>query len=78
MTTDAQVLHQVLAAFELSPRLRTSPLRIDVKTRIVTVTGLVNSDAERKEVEVTLRGFVGVRALVLKVGIVPRSTVCTV
>jgi osmotically-inducible protein OsmY len=75
MKTDVEVLREVIAAFELSPHLRGSPFYVDVKRRIVTVRGRVNSSAQREETERTMRGIVGLRALVLEVAIAPTPIV---
>ncbi len=69
MPTDAQVLHDVIDAFELIPGLRSSRLYIDVKSRVVTIRGRVPSDAERQAAARVARGLVGVRALVLELGV---------
>jgi osmotically-inducible protein OsmY len=69
MATDAQVLHDVLDAFEEIPGLRSSRLSIHVKSRIVTIRGRVHSSEEREAAERAARGIVGPRALVLQVGV---------
>jgi osmotically-inducible protein OsmY len=75
MPTDADVLRDVINAFELIPGLRSSRLYIDVKSRVVTIRGRVHSDSERQTAERTARAIVGPRALVLEVGIVPAPKV---
>jgi osmotically-inducible protein OsmY len=75
MNTDTQVLREVIAAFDQRPGLRSSRLYIDVQSRIVTVRGRVNSMAERDETERTVRGIVGMRALVLEVAVASTSLV---
>jgi osmotically-inducible protein OsmY len=69
MSTDAQVLHDVIDAFELIAGLRSSRLYVDVKGRVVTIGGCVQSDAERQAVGRAVRNIVGLRALVLEVGV---------
>jgi osmotically-inducible protein OsmY len=69
MTPDAQVLHDVIAAFDEIPELRSSRLYIDVKSRVVTIRGRVRNDSERRAAEQTARSIVGLRALVLELGI---------
>lgn len=75
MPTDAQVLHDVIDAFELIPELRSSRLYIDVKSRVVTIRGRVQSEAERQAAARVARGLVGLRALVLEVGVASTPTV---
>jgi osmotically-inducible protein OsmY len=75
MTPDAQVLHDVIAAFDDIPELRSSRLYIDVRSRVVTIRGRVRSDSERQAAERTARSIVGLRALVLELGIVPAPKV---
>jgi BON domain len=74
MPTDAQVLQEVIATFDLIPGLRSARLHVDVKSRSVTIRGRVHDDAERQEVERSARAIVGLRALVLKVGVARRAT----
>jgi hypothetical protein len=75
MSTDVQLLRDVLDAFEGVRGLRSSRLFIDVKTRIVTIRGRVYSQLERQAVEQAARGIVGLRALVLEVSVVSVPTV---
>ena len=75
MTTDPQVLKDVVTAFEQIPGLRYFPLYIDVKSRVVTIRGRVHSEEERQEAERIARGIVGLRALVLQIAVAPRATV---
>jgi BON domain len=71
MIPDAQVLHDVIAAFDEIPELRSSRLYIDVKSRVVTIRGRVRNDTERQAAERTARRIVGSRALVLELGVAP-------
>jgi osmotically-inducible protein OsmY len=73
MPTDAQVLLDVIATFDLIPELRSARLRVDVKSRSVTIRGCVQGDAERQEIERSARAVVGLRALVLEVGVAGRQ-----
>ena len=75
MTPDAQVLHDVIAAIDEIPELRSSRLYIDVKSRVVTIRGRVHSDSERQAAERTARSIVGSRALVLELSIAPAPKV---
>jgi osmotically-inducible protein OsmY len=75
MTPDAQVLHDVIAAFDEIPELRPSRLYIDVKSRVVTIRGRVRNDTERQAAERTARNIVGLRALVLELGVAPAPKV---
>ncbi len=78
MPTDAQVLQDVVTAFERIPELRSSRLYVDVQSRIVTIRGRVQSLAQREQVERTARGIVGMRALVLEVSFAAAPRVNTV
>jgi osmotically-inducible protein OsmY len=69
MSTDAQLLRDVLDAFDAVRGLQSSRLFIDVRSRIVTIRGRVNSHQEREAAERAARGIVGLRALVLEVSI---------
>jgi osmotically-inducible protein OsmY len=69
MPSDEQVLQDVIKAFEQIPGLRSSRIFIDVKSRLVTIRGRVQSIAQRQDAERIARGLVGLRALVLEVGI---------
>jgi osmotically-inducible protein OsmY len=75
MPTDAQVLRDVIDAFELIPGLRSSRLYINVKSRVVTIRGRVQSDVDRQAAARVARGIVGLRALVLEVGVASTPTV---
>jgi osmotically-inducible protein OsmY len=69
MSTDAQVLRDLIDAFKRIPGLNSSRLYVDVKSRIVTIRGRVQSASQRQEVTLAARGIVGLRALVLEVGV---------
>lgn len=69
MPDDEQVLHDVIDAFELHPQLRLSRLYIDVRSRVVTIRGHVHNAAQREHVDRIARAIVGLRALVLEVGV---------
>lgn len=69
MPTDAQVLRDLIDAFSRIPGLNSSRIYVDVQSRIVTVRGRVQSVAEREEAALAARGIVGLRALVLEVGV---------
>ena len=69
MSTDAQVLRDVIDAFELIPGLQSCRLYIDVKSRVVTIRGRVQSDVEKQAAARVARRIVGSRALVLEVGV---------
>jgi osmotically-inducible protein OsmY len=69
MSTDAQVLRDVIEAVKGIPGLNSSKLYVDVKSRIVTIRGRVQSASQRQEVAFAARGIVGQRALVLEVGV---------
>jgi hypothetical protein len=69
MTTDAQVLQDVIAAFDEIPELRSCRLYIDVKSRVVTIRGQALNGGQRLIAERVARSIVGPRALVLELGV---------
>lgn len=75
MSPDSQVLQSLISAFEgtISPRF--TRLHIDVRSKIVTISGRVKSAAERQEAERIARSVVGSRALVMEVSIAPAAMV---
>jgi osmotically-inducible protein OsmY len=75
MSTDAQVLQDVIEAFERIPLLRSSKFYIDVQRRVVTIRGRVPGELERQEAAHAARGIVGLRALVLEVAVTSKPTV---
>jgi osmotically-inducible protein OsmY len=75
MSTDAQVLRDIVTALEEIPGLRYSLLYIDVKSRVVTIRGRVRSEVERQAAERAARGIVGSRALVLQIAVATVPTV---
>jgi osmotically-inducible protein OsmY len=66
MTTDTQVLNDLITAFNELPALRSARFYIDVKSRVVTIRGRVRNDTERQAAERTARSIVGLRALILE------------
>jgi osmotically-inducible protein OsmY len=75
MASDAQVLRDVINAFESIPELRSSRLYIDVKRRVVTIRGRVQLEAEKQAAASAARGIVGLRALVLEVAVASKPNV---
>jgi osmotically-inducible protein OsmY len=75
MPTDSQVLRNIIDAFEQISGLQSPRLNIDVRSRVVTIRGRVHSDVERQQVERVARGIVGLRALVLEVGVARKSNI---
>jgi osmotically-inducible protein OsmY len=78
MTTDTQVLNDLIAAFNELPALRFARLYIDVKSRVVTIRGRVRNENERQAAERTARSFVGSRALILELSVARVPTVNSV
>ena len=75
MTPDAQVLRDVIAAFDEIPELRSSRLYIDVNDSVVTLTGRLGSDTERQAAEQTARRIETLKALVLELRVAPAAKV---
>jgi osmotically-inducible protein OsmY len=78
MSTDGQLLRDVLDVFQGIHGLRSSRLFIDVTSRIVTIRGRVNSHQEREAAELAARSIIGLTALVLEVSVVSVPTVFVV
>ncbi len=67
MDTDALLLQSVTAEFKNSPALHYVRLSLHVQDGIVTISGRVNSFAERRAVERTAKRVAGIKQLVLEI-----------
>jgi osmotically-inducible protein OsmY len=67
MDSDTQVFQAVLEEFRHSPVARSGELLVDVQDGIVTISGRVNTLAERKAIERAAKRVAGVRTLILQI-----------
>lgn len=67
MDTDAQLLQSVTTEFKNSPVLHYARLSLHVQDGIVTVSGRVNTFAERRAVERAANRVAGIKKLVLEI-----------
>jgi osmotically-inducible protein OsmY len=67
MDTDTQVFQDIVAEFKAGPALRHAQLSLNVQDGIVTISGRVNSLAERKAVERAVKRVAGIRTLILEI-----------
>jgi osmotically-inducible protein OsmY len=67
MDTDAQLFQDIVNEFKNSPILHYARLDLDVQDGIVTISGRVNSYAERKAVERAAKRVTGIKTLVLEI-----------
>ena len=67
MDTDMQVFQDIVAGFKNSPILHYAQLDLRVQDGIVTISGRVNSFAERKAVERAAKRVPGIRTLILQI-----------
>jgi len=67
MTTDSQMFQDILAEFKNSKVLHYAQLHLHVQDGIVTISGRVNSFAERKALERTAKRVAGIRTLILEI-----------
>jgi len=67
MDTDTLLLQSVTAEFKKSPSLHYARLSLHVHDGIVTISGRVNSFAERRAVERTANRVAGIKQLVLEI-----------
>jgi osmotically-inducible protein OsmY len=67
MDTDAQLFQDIVNEFKNSPILHYAQLGLDVQNGIVTISGRVNSFAERKAVERAAKRVTGIKTLVLEI-----------
>jgi osmotically-inducible protein OsmY len=67
MDTDTQVFQDIVNAFKNSPILHHARLGLDVQNGVVTISGRVNSVAERKAVERAAKQVAGIKTLILEI-----------
>jgi hypothetical protein len=67
MDTDTQVFQDIVAEFKNNPVLHYARLSLHVEDGIVTISGRVNSFAERKAVERAAKRVAGIRTLILEI-----------
>jgi osmotically-inducible protein OsmY len=67
MDTDTQVFQDIVNEFKNSPILHYAQLCLDVQNGVVTVSGRVNSFAERKAVERCVKRVTGIKTLNLEI-----------
>ena len=68
MPTDAQLLQGIVNELKTNPALHYTRLDVLVNDGAVTISGRVNSFAERKAVERAAKRVAGVKILVLEIG----------
>ena len=68
MDTDTQVFQDIVNEFKNSPILHYAQLGLDVQNGVVTISGRVNSFAERKAVERAVKRVTGIKTLILEIG----------
>jgi osmotically-inducible protein OsmY len=75
MDTDTQVFEDIVAEFKGSPVLHYAQLHLQVQDGVVTISGRVNSLAERNAVERAAKRVVGIKTLILEVraAAIPRT-----
>jgi osmotically-inducible protein OsmY len=67
MDTDTQVFHDIAAELKNNPILHYTQLTLDVEDGVVTISGRVNSYAERKAIERAAKRVAGIRTLILEI-----------
>jgi hypothetical protein len=67
MDTDTQVFRDIAAELKNNPILHHTQLTLDVEDGVVTISGRVNSYAERKAVERAAKRVAGIRTLILEI-----------
>jgi osmotically-inducible protein OsmY len=67
MDTDAQLLQSAAKEFKNSPVLHYARLTLHVQDGILTISGRVNTFAERRAVERTANRVAGIKKLVLEI-----------
>jgi osmotically-inducible protein OsmY len=68
MHTDSEIFQAIVTEITNSPVLRYAKLNLHVQDGIVTISGRVNSFAERKAVERAARRVAGIGTLILEIG----------
>jgi osmotically-inducible protein OsmY len=67
MDTDSQVFQDIVDEFKNSPVLHYAQLGLHVENGVVTISGRVNSFAERKAVERAAKRVTGIKTLILEI-----------
>jgi osmotically-inducible protein OsmY len=67
MYTDTQVFQDIVDEFKNSPVLHYAKLGLHVENGVVTISGRVNSFAERKAVERAAERVAGIKTLILEI-----------
>lgn len=70
MKTDTQVQEDVLAELKWEPSVNAAEVGVEVKDRVVTLTGHVGSFAEKRDAERAAQRGAGVKALAVEIDIV--------
>jgi osmotically-inducible protein OsmY len=68
MDTDTQVFQDIVEEFNNRTLLHTTRLSVHVQDGIVTISGRVNTCAQRKAVERAVKRVAGIKTLILKIG----------
>lgn len=67
MDTDTQVSHDIVNEFKNSRILQHAQLKVHVEDGVVTISGRLNSFAERKTVERAVERVAGIKTLILAI-----------
>jgi osmotically-inducible protein OsmY len=67
MDTDTQVFRDIAAELKNNPILHYTQLTLDVADGVVTISGRVNSYAERKAIERAAKRVAGIHTLILEI-----------
>jgi osmotically-inducible protein OsmY len=67
MDTDAQLFQDIVAELKISPLLQHAQLSLQVQEGTVTISGRLNSFAERKAVERAAKRVTGIKTLILEI-----------
>jgi osmotically-inducible protein OsmY len=68
MHTDIQVFQDIFEEFNNRAPLNNTRLNVHVQDGIVTISGRVNTCAQRKAVERAVKRVAGIKTLILKIG----------
>lgn len=68
MKTDKQVFRDIVTEFNSSPVLHYAHLHLHVQDGVVTISGRVNSLAQRKAAERAAKRVEGIKTLILEIG----------
>ena len=67
METDTQIFRDVVAEFKNSPILHFARLHLEVFDAVVTISGHVNSLAQRQAAERAAKRVAGIKTLILEI-----------